>query len=81
MVVGVLFLLLAGIDLFYNIVWLGVDNSDEPELEGHPVKYNKTGALVPVVSFIISLMIDKSFILLWNLLPDGNFPIRYDVHC
>ncbi|XP_017771905.1 PREDICTED: probable palmitoyltransferase ZDHHC16 isoform X2 [Nicrophorus vespilloides] len=44
MVVGVLFLIIFGAELAYNELWLvHVD----PELEGHPVKINQTGALIP----------------------------------
>lgn len=50
MVIGVLFLIIAGFDLVYCELWLSTEEFDEPELEGHPVKFNKTGALVPVVS-------------------------------
>lgn len=53
MVVGVLFIIIGGFDIAYSAVWLAADESDEPELEGHPVKYNKTGSLVPVVCPII----------------------------
>lgn len=50
MVAGVLFVMMSGVDLAYSALWLSSDDSDEPELEGHPVKFNKTGALIPVVS-------------------------------
>ena len=50
MVIGVLFLVIAGFDLVYCELWLSTEEFDEPELEGHSVKFNKTGALVPVVS-------------------------------
>lgn len=49
MVVGVLFIIVCGFDLAYTAIWLAPEESDEPELEGHPVKFNKTGALIPVV--------------------------------
>lgn len=48
MVVGTLFLIIFGFDLAYQEIWLTPDYSDEPELEGHPVKFNKTGAMIPV---------------------------------
>lgn len=47
MVIGVLFIMIFGFDLAYEIIFL--HDPDEPELEGHPVKFNKTGALVAVV--------------------------------
>lgn len=50
MVIGVTFLIVCGFDIAYEVLWLSSDDSDDPELEGHPVKFNKTGALIPVVS-------------------------------
>jgi hypothetical protein len=49
MVLGVLFVILCGVDIAYSSIFLATDDPDEPELEGHPVKFNKTGALIPVV--------------------------------
>lgn len=49
MVVGVLFVIICGFDLAYTAILLAPEDLDEPELEGHPVKFNKTGALIPVV--------------------------------
>lgn len=50
MVVGVLFVIICGFDLAYTSIWLLPEYLDEPELEGHPVKFNKTGAIIPVVN-------------------------------
>lgn len=50
MVIGVLFVIICGFDIAYTVIWLTPEDSNEPELEGHPVKFNKTGALIPVVS-------------------------------
>ncbi|XP_022902518.1 palmitoyltransferase ZDHHC16 [Onthophagus taurus] len=47
-VAGVLFLILAGFELAYEELYFAIDDADEPELEGHPVKFNKTGAIIPV---------------------------------
>lgn len=55
MVIGVLFVIICGFDLAYTTIWLALDESDEPELEGHPVKFNKTGALIPVVRKFITI--------------------------
>lgn len=53
MVIGVLFIIIFGFDLAYTAMWLAAEDSDEPELEGHPVKYNKTGSLIPVVRLVL----------------------------
>lgn len=51
-VVGSLFLICFGVEIAYNVIWL----SDEDEwtetepLEGHPVTYNITGHIIPIVS-------------------------------
>lgn len=50
MVIGVLFVIIFGIDIGYTALWISGEDLDEPELIGHPVKYNKSGVLVPVVS-------------------------------
>ncbi|KAF2884869.1 hypothetical protein ILUMI_21288 [Ignelater luminosus] len=52
MIVGVLFIIIFGFDLAYTAIWLTSEDSDDPELEGHPVKYNKTGALIPVTDIL-----------------------------
>lgn len=46
---GVLFLIVCGWELAWDILWLAPDDTEEPELEGHPVKFNKTGAIIPIV--------------------------------
>lgn len=48
-VAGVLFLMIAGFELAYRDLWLAISEVEDPELEGHPVKFNKTGAIIPVV--------------------------------
>lgn len=50
MVVGIFFVIICGFELAYTIIILTPVEPDEPELEGHSVKFNETGALVPVVS-------------------------------
>lgn len=49
MVVGVIFVIICGFDLAYSHIFASEEDSEEPELEGHSVKFNKTGALIPVV--------------------------------
>lgn len=49
MVTGVCFLIIFGAEFAYEEIWLGPDELEEPELEGHPVKFNKTGAMIAVV--------------------------------
>lgn len=53
MVFGVIFIIIFGFDIAYTAIWLSSEDSDDPELEGHPVKFNKTGALIPIVSLIV----------------------------
>ncbi|XP_057655860.1 palmitoyltransferase ZDHHC16B isoform X1 [Diorhabda carinulata] len=48
MVLGVLFVIVCGFDLAYTDIWLTPSDIDDPELEGHSVKFNQTGALIPV---------------------------------
>jgi palmitoyltransferase len=63
MVLGVLFVILCGVDIAYSSIFLATDDPDEPELEGHPVKFNKTGALIPVtdVLYIDTPVVDDEF--------------------
>ena len=53
MVVVVLFVIIAGWEIAYEAIMLNPEECDEPELEGHAVRINKTGALIPVVRFFI----------------------------
>lgn len=46
-VIGSLFLIVCGVEIAYDYVWLGMD--DDYELEGHPVTFNSTGHIIPVV--------------------------------
>lgn len=48
-VIGSLFLILFGVEIAYDVLWIGEDDS-EP-LEGHPVTYNLSGHIVPIVSW------------------------------
>nr|CAH7735753.1 unnamed protein product [Callosobruchus chinensis] len=47
-VLGVLFVIICGFDVAYTAILLTPADLDEPELEGHSVKINRTGALIPV---------------------------------
>ncbi|XP_039763551.1 palmitoyltransferase ZDHHC16B isoform X1 [Pararge aegeria] len=51
MVTGVTFLIVAGLDLGYQVLWIndngGLTNEDEPDLIGHPVRLNQSGVFVP----------------------------------
>lgn len=49
-VVGSLFIIVLGLGVAYELLWL--DDEDAEELEGHPIMYNLTGHIVPVVSFV-----------------------------
>ncbi|XP_077301941.1 palmitoyltransferase ZDHHC16A [Arctopsyche grandis] len=55
MVIGVFFIIIAGIDIGYVVLWVGdetsVPSENEPDLIGHPVHMNNTGALIPVLGF------------------------------
>lgn len=55
MVIGVFFIIIAGVDIGYVVIWVGdetiLSSENEPDLIGHPVHMNNTGALIPVLSF------------------------------
>ncbi|XP_019765029.1 palmitoyltransferase ZDHHC16 [Dendroctonus ponderosae] len=60
MVLGVFFLILCGWEIAYPIIFLGINaNNDEPELEGHSVQINKSGAFIPVTD---TIMLNASFL-------------------
>lgn len=50
--IGSLFLVLFGLELAYHYVWIGQDEGwqETEPLEGHPVTYNLTGHIIPLVS-------------------------------
>ncbi|CAH1969967.1 unnamed protein product [Acanthoscelides obtectus] len=58
-VLGVLFVIICGFDVAYTAIFLSPADLDEPELEGHSVKINRTGALIPVTD---APDLDKSLI-------------------
>lgn len=49
-VIGVIFIILFGIEIGYNILWLGEDVGweEKEKLEGSLVRYNLSGHLIPV---------------------------------
>ncbi|KAJ0183784.1 hypothetical protein K1T71_000207 [Dendrolimus kikuchii] len=57
MVAGVSFVIIAGIDIGYKVLWLNdtgglSSNNNEPDLIGHPVRVNQSGVLVPVKTIV-----------------------------
>ncbi|PZC71465.1 hypothetical protein B5X24_HaOG213361 [Helicoverpa armigera] len=56
MVMGVAFIITAGIDIGYKVIWLndtgGIIPNNDPDLIGHPVRLNQTGVLVPVKEIV-----------------------------
>ncbi|XP_048005288.1 palmitoyltransferase ZDHHC16 [Leguminivora glycinivorella] len=52
MVAGVTFVIFAGIDIGYQVIWVndtgGIIPHNDPDLVGHPVRMNQSGVLVPV---------------------------------
>lgn len=55
-VLGSLFLIVFGVELAYTVLWIGEDEDwiESEPLEGHPITYNLTGHIVPVVSVNLS---------------------------
>lgn len=49
---GVLFLIIFGWDLGWDLIW-SEEVEEEIELEGHPVRFNKTGALIALTESIL----------------------------
>lgn len=52
---GTLFILLFGIEIGYNALWLGDGEgwSETEPLEGHPIRFNLSGHIIPVVILYI----------------------------
>lgn len=48
MVIGVFFVIVFGYDIGYTAIFLTPTDDGEEELIGHPVKFNKSGVLIPV---------------------------------
>lgn len=49
-VIGSLFLIIFGLEIAYNYLWVGPDEgwSETEPLVGHPVRYNISGHIIPV---------------------------------
>lgn len=56
-VIGSLFLIIFGIEIAYNLLWLADDEewTETEPLKGHPITYNQTGHIVPIVSCLICI--------------------------
>lgn len=56
MVAGVAFVIIAGLDLGYQVLWVndtgGLTQENYPDLIGHPVRMNQSGVLVPVQEIV-----------------------------
>jgi hypothetical protein len=53
MCIGIIFLIIFGVEILYAEIFLSSPNDDDyedVELEGHPVRINNSGAIIPVVS-------------------------------
>lgn len=53
--IGTLFIIVFGIGIAYNVWWLGDGEgwNETVPLEGHPVRFNLTGHIIPVVCSIL----------------------------
>lgn len=53
--VGSLFLIIFGFEIAYSVLWLNEDDewTETEPLEGHPITYNLTGHIVPIVGRLI----------------------------
>lgn len=51
---GTLFIMVFGIELAYNEIWLEYTKEDDTEEEptGHPIHFNNSGP-IPIVSFVL----------------------------
>lgn len=51
-VIGSIFLIIFGLELAYNILWIGEGDGwiESEPLVGHPITYNLTGHIVAIVS-------------------------------
>lgn len=50
MCIGVIFVIIFGVEILYAEFFSNSLDEDEVELEGHPVHINTSGAIIPVVS-------------------------------
>jgi len=64
--IGTLFIILFGAEIGYNALWLGDGEGwlETEPLEGHPIRFNLSGHIIPVVKLVlinININIDKHF--------------------
>lgn len=55
MCIGVIFIIIFGVEILYAEIFLKTfqeEDYEEMELEGHPVRINNSGAIIPVVCCI-----------------------------
>ncbi|KOB72081.1 Palmitoyltransferase [Operophtera brumata] len=56
MLAGVAFIIIAGLDLGYQVLWVndtgGLLPNNDPDLIGHPVRINQSGAIIPIKEFV-----------------------------
>lgn len=54
-VIGSLFLIMFGAQIAYDVLWANDDEewTETEPLEGHPITYNLTGHIVPIVSWYV----------------------------
>lgn len=54
-VLGSLFLICFGVEIAYSVLWLNDDDewTETEPLEGHPVRINLSGHIVPIVCSIL----------------------------
>lgn len=50
--IGTLFIIVFGIGIGYNVLWIGEDEgwAETEPLSGHPVRFNLSGHIIPIVN-------------------------------
>lgn len=58
--IGTLFIILFGAEIGYNALWLGDGEGwlETEPLEGHPIRFNLSGHIIPVVMSLIFLSLE-----------------------
>lgn len=53
--IGTLFIILFGAEIGYNALWLGDGEGwlETEPLEGHPIRFNLSGHIIPVVNLFL----------------------------
>lgn len=60
MCIGIIFIIIFGLEILYAEVFVHSfqgEDYEEVELEGHPVRVNTSGAIIPVVCFLLLLLL------------------------